>query len=139
MMSKSRSFGLALFCSLVAGLLLHPAVCWADEPDDAPPWCTHAKTKVENLICEKLGPYDEELNVYYRTLLKMVEPSAKSDLIRSQKRWIVEREQCGAIEKTPEGLVDCVGTKIRQRSRLLQKDIADRNSEKDCLNSTNSS
>jgi uncharacterized protein YecT (DUF1311 family) len=130
MISTSHRFGLVLFCSLVAGLLSHPVLSWADDSDDAPRWCINAKTKVEKLICEQLGPYDQELGVYYETLLKMVEPSAKSDLVRSQKRWIAEREQCGAIAKTPEELGNCVSTKIHQRSDLLQKDIADRNSEK---------
>src|SRR6266852_6030398 len=73
----------------------------ADDSDGSPRWCTKAKTKVEKLICEdgQLGEYDQELGSYNETLLKMVEPSTKSDLVQSQKRWIVEREQCGATKK----------------------------------------
>jgi len=130
MISASYRFGLVLFCPLVAGLFSHPVLSRADDSDDAPRWCINAKTKVEKLICEQLGPHDQELGVYYETLLKMVEPRAKSDLVRSQKRWIAERGQCGAIAKTPEELGDCVSTKIHQRSDLLQKDIAEMNSEK---------
>ena len=95
-------------------------------------WCTKAKTKVEKLICEggQLGEFDQELGVYYGNLLKMVEPSAKPDLIQSQKKWIAEREQCGATAKETEDLVSCVDTMIRQRYRLLLKDIQERNIEK---------
>jgi len=87
---------------------------------------------VEKLICEdeQAGEYDQELGVYYETLLKMVEPSTKSDLVQSQKGWIVEREQCSSTAKKPEDLVSCVSTKIQQRSDLLRKDIAERNNEK---------
>jgi hypothetical protein len=70
------------------------------------------------------------MSLYYETLLKIVEPSAKSNLVRSQKRWMAEREQCGATAKTPESLNNCVSTKIRQRSDLLRRDIAGLNSEK---------
>ena len=131
-MSSSHRFGLVLFFSLVAGLSSPSVLSWADDPDGSPQWCTKAKTKVEKLICEdaQLGAHDQELGVYYETLLKMVEPSTKSDLVESQKRWIAERERCAAAALKADDLVDCVGTKIYQRSDLLRKDIAERNIEK---------
>jgi len=108
------------------------ALSRADYSDGSPQWCKKAKTKVEKLICEdgQMGEYDQELGSYYEALLKMVEPSTKSDLMRSQKRWIAEREQCGAIAKKEEDLASCVYTEINQRSDLLLKDIAERNIEK---------
>ena len=130
MISSGHKGGLVLLCSLVACLFARPALSRASQSDDSPRWCTNAKTKVEKLICEKLGPYDQEMGLYYETLLKIVEPSAKSNLVRSQKRWMAEREQCGATAKTPESLNNCVSTKIRQRSDLLRRDIAGLNSEK---------
>ena len=132
MTSNSHRFGLVLFFSLVAGLFSLLVLSWADDSDGSPQWCLNAKTKVEKLICEdgQLGEHDQELGVYYETLLKMVEPSTKSDLIQSQKRWIVEREHCGATAKKAEDLVGCVSAKIQQRSDLLLKGIAERNIEK---------
>jgi uncharacterized protein YecT (DUF1311 family) len=115
------------------GLSSFSVLSRADDSDGSPQWCTKAKTKVEKLICEEdgqLGEYDQELSSYYETLVKMVEPSTKSDLVQSQKRWIAEREQCGATAKKVEDLVSCVYTKNNQRSDLLLKDIAERNIEK---------
>jgi uncharacterized protein len=134
MTSNSHRFGLVLFFSLVAGLFSPSVLSWADDSDGSPQWCTKAKTKVEKLICEGGQlEYDQELGAYYETLLKMVEPSAKSDLVQSQKQWIAEREQCGATAKKAEDLFNCVRTKIQQRSDLLRKDIAERNIEKRVL------
>lgn len=136
MTSNGHRFGLVLFFSLAAGLFSLSVSSWADDSDDSPQWCTKAKTKVEKLICEEdgqVGEYDQELGVYYESLLRMVEPSARSDLVQSQKRWIAEREQCGATFKKPEELQDlrqCVSDKILQRSDFLLKDIAERQSEK---------
>jgi uncharacterized protein len=132
MTSNSHRFGLVLVFSLFAGLFSHSVLSWASQmSDDAPQWCKNAKTKVEKLICgdENAVDHDQELGVYYKTLLKMVEPSAKSDLVQSQKRWIAEREQCGTTSKLPDVLGNCVSTKIQQRSELLRKDIAERNSK----------
>jgi len=129
----SHRFGLVLFLSLVGGLFSLSVLSWADDSDGSPQWCLKAKTKVEKLICEEggqVGEYDQELGVFYETLLKMVEPSTKSDLVQAQKRWIAEREQCGATAEKVEDLVSCVYTKINQRSDLLLKDIAERNIEK---------
>lgn len=132
MTSNSHRFGLVLFFSLVAGLFSPSVSSWADDSDGSPRWCTKAKTKVEKLICEDatLGAHDQEAGVYYVTLLKMVEPSTKSDLVQSQKRWITEREQCAATAKEGEDHHDCVVIKIFQRSNVLQKYIAERNTEK---------
>jgi uncharacterized protein YecT (DUF1311 family) len=133
MISNSRRFRLVLFFSLVAGLSSPSVLSWADDSDGSPQWCLKAKTKVEKLICEgdeRVGEDDRALGVYYETLLKMVEPSTKSNLIQSQTRWIAEREKCGATAKDAEDLGTCVDTKIQQRSDLLLKDIAERNVEK---------
>lgn len=130
---NSHRFGLVLFFPLVAGLFSLSVLSWSDDSDGSPQWCLKAKTKVEKLICEEggqVGEDDRALAVYYETLLKMVEPSAKSDLIQFQKRWIAEREQCSATARNPEELVNCVHTKIQQRSDLLLKDIATRNIKK---------
>jgi len=96
-MSSKMATGLVLFSSL-AGLFAFSVLSWAHDSDGPPQWCIKAKTKVEKLICEggQLGESDQELGVYYENLIKMVEPSAKSDLVQSQKKWIAEREQCGA-------------------------------------------
>jgi uncharacterized protein len=132
MTSNSHRFGLVLFFSLVAAPFSLSVLSRADDSDGSPQWCTKAKTKVEKLICEdgQLGEYDQELGSYYETLRKIDEPNTKSDLVQSQKRWIAEREQCGATPKKGEDLVSCVSTKIHQRSDLLRKDIAERNIEK---------
>jgi uncharacterized protein len=81
MTSNSHRFGLVLFFSLVAGLFSGSVLSWADDSDGLPRWCLKAKTKVEKLICEEDGQVSEDdqaLGVYYETLLKMIEPSAKS-------------------------------------------------------------
>jgi uncharacterized protein YecT (DUF1311 family) len=130
MTSSRHKDSLVLLCSFVVCLFALPTLSLASQSDDAPRWCTNAKTKVEKLICERLGPEDRELGLYYVTLLTMVEPSAKTHLIRSQKRWIAEREQCGELAKTPEDLNSCVSTRIRQRSEFLRKAIAGLNGEK---------
>jgi uncharacterized protein YecT (DUF1311 family) len=138
MASNAHRFGLVLFFSLAAGLFSLSVLSWADDADDSPQWCTRAKTKVEKLICGEygqgqVGAYDQELGVYYESLLKMVEPSAKSDLVQSQKKWIAERERCAAAFKKAEDLQDlrqCVVGEIYQRSDFLQKGIAERQNEK---------
>lgn len=131
-MTSRIATGLVLFCSLVAGLFSLSALSWADDSDGSPQWCTKAKTKVEKLICEdgQLVEFDQELGAYYETLLRIVGPRIKSDLVQSQKKWIAEREQCGATAKKAEDLLSCVDTKIHQRSDLLRKDIQERNIEK---------
>jgi uncharacterized protein YecT (DUF1311 family) len=130
MISCRHAGAFVLLCFSGACLFARPAFSWPRQSDDTPRWCIDAKTKVEKLICEQLGPNDQQLGLYYETLLKMIEPSAKSDLVRSQKKWIAEREQCGAIAKTPEDLHNCVSTKIQQRSELLRKELAELTSEK---------
>ena len=123
-MRQSRAAtGLVLFFFFVAGLLSLSAVSWADDSDGSPEWCTRAKTKVETLICEneQLGDDDRELTAYYGALLKTVEPSVRSELVQSQKKWIAEREQCGSSAKAAEELVICVGTRIRERIDLIRK------------------
>jgi uncharacterized protein len=131
-MSSKLTTGLVLFSSLATGLFAFSVLSWADDSDGPPQWCTQAKTKVEKLICEggQLGEFDQELGVYYENLLKMVETSAKSDLVQSQKKWIAEREQCGATPKETDDLVSCVDTMMHQRSDLLRKDIQEKNIEK---------
>lgn len=132
MTSNSYRFGLVLFFSLVAGLFPLSALTWADDSDGSPQWCTKAKTKVEKLICEdgQMGSDDQELGVYYKTILKIVEPSSQSDLVESQKGWIAERDRCGSTFKKPEDLRQCVFDKIQQRSDFLLKKITERNIEK---------
>jgi uncharacterized protein len=131
-MTSRAATGLVLFISLVAGLLSLSVLSWADDSDDSPQWCTQAKTKVEKLICEngQLGDYDRELTAYYEALLKTVEPSAQSDLVQSQKKWIAEREQCGSTAKTAEELVSCVDTRIHQRFDLIRKRMQETVAEK---------
>ena len=125
------------FCNAVLVLALIAPVAaqqvgWAGDSDGPPQWCTKAKTRVEKLICEggPLGASDQELGVYYEALLKIVPPSAKPDLLQSQKKWIAEREQCGATAKEKEELGSCLARMIQQRSSVLAKDIAERNVEK---------
>lgn len=124
--------GLILFISLVGGLLSLSALSWADDSDDSPQWRTQAKTKVEKLICEngQLGDYDRELTAYYEALLKTVEPSAQSDLVQSQKRWIAKRKRCGSTATTADELVICVSASIRQRIDLIRKRIQETAAEK---------
>ena len=131
-MTSRAATGLVLFISLVAGLLSLSVLSWADDSDGSPQWCTQAKTKVEKLICEngQLGDYDRELTAYYEALLKTVEPSAQSDLVQSQKKWIAEREQCGSTAKTAEELVSCVDTRIHQRFDLIRKRMQETVAEK---------
>jgi len=131
-MTSKKTTGLILFYSAVAALFPLSVLSWADHLDGSPHWCEKAKTKVEKLICGagQLGEFDRELAAYYEALLKMVAPGARSDLVQSQKKWIAEREQCGAAAKNAEDLVSCVDTKIHQRSDLLRKDLQERNVEK---------
>ena len=127
-----RQFGKAVLVSALIAPAAAQQGSWADDSDGPPQWCTRAKTNVEKLICEggQLGKFDQQLDVYYEHLLKMVEPSAKSDLVQSQKKWIAEREQCGATAKETEDLVSCVEAMIQQRTDLLAKDIQEKNTEK---------
>ena len=120
-----------LFFSVAAALFLLSVLSWADDSEGTPRWCAKAKTKVEKLICEggQLGEFDRELAVYYETLLEIVTPDARSGLVESQKKWIAEREQCDAIAKKSEDLLECVATKIHQRSVVLVKDIQERNTQ----------
>ena len=126
--------GLVLLISSVGGLLSLSVLSWADDSDDSPQWCTQAKTKVEKLVCEneQLGAYDRELTAYYEALRKTVEPSAQSDLVQSQKKWIAKRERCGSTATTADELVICVGASILQRidriRRRIQETAADRKS-----------
>jgi uncharacterized protein len=127
-----RQFGKAVLVSALIAPAAAQQRSLADDPVSPPQWCTKAKTKVEKLICEggQLGEFDQELAVYYENLLKMVEPSAKPDLVQSQKKWIAEREQCAATAKETEDLVSCVETMIQQRTGLLAKDIQEKNIER---------
>jgi uncharacterized protein len=132
-MRQSRAAtGLVLFISFVAGLLSLSVSSRADDSDGWPHWCTKATTKVEKLICADgaLGDSDQELGAYYETLLKMVEPSAQSDLVQSQKNWIAEREQCGATAKNAEELVNCVDSRIHQRFDVIRKRMQETVAEK---------
>lgn len=127
--------GLVLFISLVGGILSLSVLSWADDSDDSPQWCTQAKTKVEKLVCEngQLGDYDRELTAYYDALLttvETVEPSAQSDLVQSQKKWIAKRERCGSTATTADELVICVGASIRQRIDRIRKRIQETAAEK---------
>ena len=132
MRHASAATGLVLFISLVGGLFSHSVLSWADDSDDSPQWCTQAKTKVEKLICEngQLGDYDRELTAYYEALLKTVEPSAQSDLVQSQKKWIAKRERCGSTATAADELVICVGACIRQRIDRIRKRIQETAAEK---------
>jgi uncharacterized protein YecT (DUF1311 family) len=124
--------GLVLFISLVAGVLSLSVLSWADDSNGSPQRCTKAKTKVEKLICEngQLRNYDRELTAFYVALLKAVEPSAKPDLVQSEKKWIAEREQCGITAKTVEELVICVFNKIHHRIDRIRKRIQETAAEK---------
>ena len=126
--------GLVLFISLVAGFLSLSVLSWADDSDGSPQWCTQAKTKVETLICDgPLVELDRELGAFYETLIKMVEPSAKSGLVQSQKKWIAERERCSSTARNAEELVDCVDTKFRQRLDFIRKRLQETVAEKRSL------
>jgi uncharacterized protein len=64
----------------------------AEDSNGSPRWCAQAKTKVEKFICDgQLRDLDREQSVFYETLLKIVEPSAKPGLVQSEKKWIAER------------------------------------------------
>jgi len=126
--------GLVLFTSLVAGLLSLSVLSWAGDSDGSPQWYTHAKTKVETLICEgPLVDLDRELGTFYETLVKTVEPNARSGLVQSQKKWIAERERCSVAAKNAEELVDCVDTKIRQRLDFIRERLQETVDEKRSL------
>lgn len=131
-MTSNKAPGFVLFFSLVAGLFSLSVLSWADDSESSPQWCSKAKTKVEKLICEdgELLEFDQESSTFYEALLTMVGPSAKSELVRSQRKWIAERERCGVATKTAEDLLSCVDTKIHQRSDLLRKGIQERNVKK---------
>ena len=124
--------GLVLFISLVAALLSLSVLSWADDSEGPPQWCKQAKTKVEKLICDngELGDYDRELTAYYEALLKMVEPSAESDLVQSQKKWIAERERCGSTAKATEELVNCVDTRMHQHYDFIRRRMQEAVAEK---------
>ena len=126
--------GLVLFISAVAGLLSLSVLSWAGDSDGSPQWCKQAKTKVETLICDGplVGP-DRELGTFYETLVKTVEPSARSGLVQSQRKWIAERERCSAAAKNAEELVDCVDTKIRQRLDFIRERLQETVGEKRSL------
>jgi len=130
MISKNAT-GSVLFSSVVAAFFALSFLSLAHDSVASPQWCTKAKTKVEKLICDEgqLGEFDRESAAYYAALLKMVAPSARPDLVQSQKEWIAEREKCGATAKNAEDLLSCVDRKIHQRSEALYKDIQKRNAE----------
>jgi len=133
MISKAAT-GLVIFIALVAGLCSLSVLSWADDSNSSPQWCAKAKTNVDKLICNgPLGELDRELGAFYEALLKTVEPSAKSGLVQSQKKWISEREGCSASARNPEELVDCVDTKIRQRLDFIRKRLQETVAEKRSL------
>jgi len=133
-MTSKAATGLVLFISFVAGLCSLSVLSWADDSNSSPQWCAKAKTKVEKLICDgPLGELDRELGAFYETLVKIVEPSAKSGLVQSQKKWIAERERCSATARNAEELVDCVDTKIRQRLDFIRKRLQETVAEKRSL------
>lgn len=88
-------------------------------------WCAKAKTNVEHAICDggQLLAFDETLSVYYRELLRISEPQAKTELVDSQRGWIAERERCAQSTKTDEKLVECVDKKIQKRTGELTERI----------------
>lgn len=90
---------------------------------------------METLICEngQLGDQDRELTAYYEALVKAVDPSAQSDLVQSQKKWVAERERCAATAGNAEELVQCVATKIDQRLDFLRKRLQETIAEKRAL------
>jgi uncharacterized protein YecT (DUF1311 family) len=133
-MTSKAATGLVLFISFVASLCSLSVLSWADDSNGSPQWCAKAKTKVEKLVCDgPLGDLDQELGAFYETLVKIVEPSAKSGLVQSQNKWIAEREACSPIARNAEELVDCVDTKIRQRLDFIRKRLQETVAEKRSL------
>jgi hypothetical protein len=93
--------GLLLFISFVAGLCLLSVLSRADDSNGLPQWCAQAKTKVEKLICDgPLRDLDRELGVFYETLVKIVEPSAKCGLVQSEKNGLLN----GSSAALPQGM-----------------------------------
>jgi uncharacterized protein YecT (DUF1311 family) len=132
-MTSKAVTGLVLV-SLTAGLGSLSVLSWADDANGSPQWCAKAKTKVEKLICDgQLVELDREMGAFYEALVKMTEPSAKSGLRQSQKKWIAERERCGSTAKNAEELGDCVYTKIRQRLDFIRKRLQETVAEKRSL------
>ncbi len=131
-MTSKAATGLVLSISFVAGLCSLSVLSWADDSNGLSQWC--AKTKVEQLICDgPVGELDRELGAFYETLVEIGEPSAKSGLVQSQKKWIAERDRCSATAKNAEELVDCVDTKIRQRLDFIRKRLQETVAEKRSL------
>ncbi len=133
-MTSRAARGLVLFIPFVAGLCSLSVLSWADDSNGSPQWCAKAKTKVEELICDgPLRELDRELSAFYETLVKIIEPSAKSSLVQSQRKWIAERERCSVTATKPAELVDCVETKIRQRLDFIRKRLQETVAEKRSL------
>jgi len=133
-MTSKAATGLVLFISFLAGLCSFSALSLADDSNGSPQWCAKAKTTVEKLICDgQLSELDRELGAFYETLVNTVEPSAKFDLVQSQKKWIAERERCSATAKNAAELADCVSTKIRQRLDFIRKRLQETVAEKRSL------
>lgn len=80
--------------------------------------CGKAKTAVEKAICATpdLKALDDELTTAYTEVKAALPPSEQKMLVRSQRRWIARRENCGTAE---EGVAACVAADMKDRLSLL--------------------
>lgn len=86
---------------------------------------------MEKLICDgPLRDLDRELGVFYETLVRMVEPSAKSGLVQSEKNGLLNGSECNATARNAGELADCVEAKTRQRLDFIRKRLQETIAEK---------
>lgn len=80
--------------------------------------CAKAKTVVETAICAApdLKALDDELAAAYAAVKAELPAAEQKMLVRSQRRWIARRENCGAAE---EGVDACVRGYLTDRLSLL--------------------
>lgn len=80
--------------------------------------CGKAKTEVEKAICASpdLKALDNDLAAAYADVKAALPPAEQKMLVRSQRRWIARRENCGEVE---EGVAACITGYMKDRLSLL--------------------
>lgn len=84
--------------------------------------CEKASTPIEKAICsdEILGNLDEKLSEEYKFGKKVFGKKYASDLINSQKKWILERNK-----RFPNGNIDSLKSFYRDRIKTIKQSVID--------------
>ena len=80
--------------------------------------CSKAATDVEKAICSdpQLKRLDDQMADAYASVKAASSTAERKMLVRSQKRWIAEREYCSGDET---GMPACIAAKMKDRLSLL--------------------